>query len=439
EKDEIFDLGREGGHSRRRIVHTKDRTGNEVEKNLLDRVEANKNITIYEKEPHVGGKVLSYSYGGHIYELGAVWAEDDHRLVHELADQYGIDFQPEESSMIVRDPDGNNYELGLEYLLNKYHPAEIQLALAHFTLIQSKFKSLNNIGFAGAEPELFVNFDTFMEKYGIEPLACAFRPFWVGAGYGYYDEVPALYVLKLMMPAMRALSPCLNIFHWAPDGFQKLWEKVAEDLGDVRLNHTVEKIRRYDLGSSVSIEVTANSLTETFDRIIISCDLKGALQFIDASEEEQELFSQVQNNNYHVHIVQARGIPYDDGTVVSFEKHHVPETIGHVTALLNREDVPGVWVSYQLAPWGVSSDEVMSLLDEDVRWLGGCVESIIIGKQWSYFPHVKTETLQAGFYERIEALQGKKGTYYIGGIMNFELVENTCQYAEKLVKTYFQD
>ena len=42
-----FDLGREGGHSRRRIVHTKDLTGREVERILLERAEENENIRIY--------------------------------------------------------------------------------------------------------------------------------------------------------------------------------------------------------------------------------------------------------------------------------------------------------------------------------------------------------------------------------------------------------
>ena len=48
EDETILDLGREGGHSSRRIVHTKDLTGREVERILLDRVEENKNIRIYE-------------------------------------------------------------------------------------------------------------------------------------------------------------------------------------------------------------------------------------------------------------------------------------------------------------------------------------------------------------------------------------------------------
>jgi L-aspartate oxidase len=45
---EALDLGREGGHSKRRIVHTKDMTGREVERILLDRAEEEENIQIYE-------------------------------------------------------------------------------------------------------------------------------------------------------------------------------------------------------------------------------------------------------------------------------------------------------------------------------------------------------------------------------------------------------
>ena len=43
-----LDLGREGGHSKRRIVHTKDLTGHEVETILLKKAEENPNISIYE-------------------------------------------------------------------------------------------------------------------------------------------------------------------------------------------------------------------------------------------------------------------------------------------------------------------------------------------------------------------------------------------------------
>src|SRR6059036_3466889 len=44
-----FDLGREGGHTRRRVLHAGDITGREIERALLAAVAAEKNITVFEE------------------------------------------------------------------------------------------------------------------------------------------------------------------------------------------------------------------------------------------------------------------------------------------------------------------------------------------------------------------------------------------------------
>jgi len=49
EKDKTkYDLAKEGGHSKRRIIHAADLTGEEVEKTLAKRVRENSNINVYE-------------------------------------------------------------------------------------------------------------------------------------------------------------------------------------------------------------------------------------------------------------------------------------------------------------------------------------------------------------------------------------------------------
>lgn len=46
--DLAFDLGQEGGHSHRRILHHRDATGQEIERALIARVRAHANITLFE-------------------------------------------------------------------------------------------------------------------------------------------------------------------------------------------------------------------------------------------------------------------------------------------------------------------------------------------------------------------------------------------------------
>jgi len=46
--DKQFDLGREGGHSKRRILHAGDITGREIERALLHAVASNTNISVFE-------------------------------------------------------------------------------------------------------------------------------------------------------------------------------------------------------------------------------------------------------------------------------------------------------------------------------------------------------------------------------------------------------
>ncbi len=62
EAERSLDLGREGGHTRRRIVHHRDATGREIERVLLARVRAHPNIDVFED--HCGVDLLTASRAG---------------------------------------------------------------------------------------------------------------------------------------------------------------------------------------------------------------------------------------------------------------------------------------------------------------------------------------------------------------------------------------
>ena len=54
-----YDLGREGGHSKNRVIHADDMTGRAMEKVLVDHVRNHKNITLYEH--HIALDLITYS------------------------------------------------------------------------------------------------------------------------------------------------------------------------------------------------------------------------------------------------------------------------------------------------------------------------------------------------------------------------------------------
>ena len=68
--DGQYELGREGGHSERRIVHAGDISGREIERALLDAVRASPNITLLEW--HMGVDLITLSkFGGPDQCVGA--------------------------------------------------------------------------------------------------------------------------------------------------------------------------------------------------------------------------------------------------------------------------------------------------------------------------------------------------------------------------------
>jgi len=80
-----FALGREGGHTRRRILHHRDATGREIERALLERARAHPNIAFFER--HLGVDLITARRSGVAGPdrcLGAYVLDATTQLVHRF-------------------------------------------------------------------------------------------------------------------------------------------------------------------------------------------------------------------------------------------------------------------------------------------------------------------------------------------------------------------
>ena len=72
-----FDLGREGGHTKRRVLHAGDITGEEIERTLVESCKTQKNITIFEyhiavdliTSEHLGWESKNYALGAYVLDI----------------------------------------------------------------------------------------------------------------------------------------------------------------------------------------------------------------------------------------------------------------------------------------------------------------------------------------------------------------------------------
>ncbi len=85
-----FDLGQEGGHHRRRVLHAKDLTGREIERALHEKVAALKNVKIYENHIGVDLIIQKDAEGRTINCLGAYVLDINQNKIHTYRAKYTI-------------------------------------------------------------------------------------------------------------------------------------------------------------------------------------------------------------------------------------------------------------------------------------------------------------------------------------------------------------
>jgi protoporphyrinogen/coproporphyrinogen III oxidase len=395
------------------------------------------NVTVFEREDHVGGKVNTLTLGDLSVELGAVFASPDYTLTLELADEYNIPYAAFDTPRFIYDRGVKRTFEG--FLLAHYTPAQIYAAIQAYAVVLQTFPQIFEDGMANLPDDLKLDFDDFAVKYHIEPVAELAKSLIVGFGYGYYDNVPAIYELKILNMLVKLGPAGLESppYFKFPTGYQSLWKAVAEDL-DVRLNSNVTSIKRPTGTSTGPIKVTVNTFfTYDFDAVIVSAPLSAVPNFVTLTQAEKDLFRKVETTRYFITLFLAPGAT--QGEAVFIQDTAVSSKINHAAVWANPGGGVPVFQAYQIADKYIPKFALDAILAYDILTMAhGVFAGPILRKEWpDYFPRVNSAALTAGFYDQVEALQGNKGLYYVGGTLSFETVETAARYAKSLVDARF--
>ncbi|WP_319429880.1 FAD-dependent oxidoreductase [Mycobacterium sp. RTGN5] len=397
------------------------------------RAKGYRDITVYERETSVGGKVCSYTHDGRAYELGALWSSPRYRIIGELAEQVAATRRPDRLPAVLNQGSTSSYA---RYLRDNHRPLDVGAALLKLARTLLRYPMIRKPTLTDLPPALCDDFDRFAGREGFQTLADVSASFFTGCGYLQNDRVPAIYLMKMMhlfidvliVDVLGLKNTRIEIFD---NGWQELWKSVAKDF-DVRCSSTITQITRHTENGQTTTAITVDGATDVYDRLILASPLDRSHEFMDLRADEHELFSKIQTHRYKVSLIEATSLPH--ASVVD----HVPRTMtGHVNLIARQHRDADVFTVYQQLEDVASEEGATELMLADVATMGARDAKVITAKTWSYFPHVSTGDIRAGFYESMSALQGRYGTYYAGSVMNMETVEHTAQFSVGLVDRCF--
>ncbi len=430
------------------------------------------NYVIYEKTDRVGGKAFSPmmkckkadgTWEDKTIEMGAVMGCDTYFAVAECEEFGGTthkdgppmgrrfmntDGTPQKSSKIALLKKFMKMKKLSKLLNKKYYGYDVT---GHRGVAQGRYEGqcpspemkLKHI--EGENPnlkDLSMPFSEFLKKNKCEDATLVWKGPFTSFGYGYFDEIPAAYVLKYLDAfTVRQFLSTGKLWTWK-DGTQSIWEGVNRNLKHpAQLNSEVTAIRRTD----DKVYITVNGKEEEFDKLIICTPLELFLNYGDPTEQEKELFSKIQHKEYFTMAVRTAEGNTPDISYYFFE-NMTNETRGHLMVFYHRwpqeEVTEQPLVTFTLrnhegmedVPFEVARDTTLA----DMTKCGLPVETTERIDDWYYFPHVSSKDYADGWYDKVEAMQGQKNTFYAGEVMSFGDMEETAEYSRDLVGRFFK-
>lgn len=422
------------------------------------------NYTILERNDHVGGKCNSPTYNGRRYEMGAIMGVPSYYAVHDVEEFCGFTHDGPKLNRDYKDKNGN--------VIYPFDPKKNPLQIPHLLKMRSQVKKFGELletkykgydvnghrgvaqgrydGYAvtpgrekvsGENPnlkDLTLPFKDFCKLNGVELV----QDIWIGPytsfGYGYFDEIPAAYVLKYLDFQTTMNFVNVNLWTWK-DGTQSIWERLNDKLKNhARLNSTISSVERKD----GKVYVTVNGQVEEYDKLIVTAPLAKFGDYADIREDEKKYFDKIDYERYDTMAFMPEDGKVPATSYYIFE-NMTPETIGHLMVYYRRwrDDDNQPIVTYTLRNHKdrpvLDYEATKKVVLDDLKTMKNPAKEVINEGEWYYFPHVFSEDYAAGWYDDVEAMQGKYDTFYAGEIMAFGDMDETAEYSRELVDRFF--
>jgi protoporphyrinogen oxidase len=440
-----------------------------------------KNYVIYEKDNRCGGKCYSPKVKmgpkdeERTVEMGAIMGAKTYYAVHE-AELFGGESHEGGPAMsrIYRDSTGKEihpFEVKKDFSFKKLHDLlKLKKAVKRLAkLMETKYAGYDVNGHRGIAEgrydgldktygndmkhvegtnpnlkDLALPFTEFCKLNKVEPVMRIWIAPFTSFGYGFFDEMAAGYVMKYLDVTTTIEFINTRLWTWT-NGTQAVFEAVNKKLAHPAILETeVTKVERPEGGKvKVSIKGKEGEKVEEFDKLIVTIPLDRFAKMADASAVENELFGKIIHEEYVDFLAEFEAGKGPEISAYYFD-NMVPERLGHAMVYYHRwhdlgKDCPCTVYALRnhFGESKVTYDYTIKTETEDMEKTGFPVKNRPIEWETYYCPHVSAKDYAAGWYDKLEAIQGQKNTYFGGEIICFGDMEETCEASKDLIGRFF--
>ena len=401
-----------------------------IAESLLDK--GYEDITVYEKESRIGGKLQTIWYKGKSYEFGALFGLPSWKYLKAYMKAKGIKVDGPKLSRMNFDSDGKPVmQIPKEFL--KAFVEELD----RLPKALSSHKSLEFPDIKQIEPELTLPFTKWCDLHNFEVLKIIYAHHFTSYGLGFIDEMPALYVLKIMnYDNLMSFMELPEFCTWK-DGVSSLVKDIENRIPKVRCGQRVTELKKVD---NLQVAVVTEYDMEPYDSVILACPLNAFASFYTDDLDMQKCLESIQYTFHNVFAFVTKHVPTSCGCILSNLK---ADRIGHPivwNARWTNETEPGDDIMVMVYAYDhpeITKKDAYRQVVEDLERVGFKDLSLFQHKRWFQSPHVSSEMLAAGFYDKLDEMQGHGNVYLAGEIMSTVTIDSSIRYSKHFVDQYF--
>lgn len=387
------------------------------------------NVTLFEKSTRLGGKLYSICYEGRSYELGAIFGLPSYKNLRKLMDR--LDIRPD-GPKLTR----TTYNIKGEKImpLPREDLSSFVREIGRLPKVLTEYKSLRTPNFQNVEPLLMKPFSQWCDFHDFQILKTIYTHYFTIFGLGNIEEVPALYVLRIMSYEHLMCFMDIPQFYTWDRGVGTIAEKLSNRVGNIRLG---QKVVNIGLGKGDKIWLETPFEKGEFDQLIITSPLDQFSHLEIWDKEMQYFLNKIKYQNFNVYGFIVDNVPKGCGCILD---NLSPDRKGHITiwdARWSHIRGEGMVILYAYDPPGDCQSQLLDYIKEDLDQLGIKNPRLYQAKRWEHCPYVDPSTLEEGFYKKINSFQGKNNIFLGGEIVSGLSIENVIWHSNYLLEKFF--